>query len=305
MYANRLRKPKDKPIDVKVPGLLPKLTYLSDLEPGEIPASDQTIPKLWRKNSLRRDVKNTKGLKITKSPDNKWTKVINPSEEEINSLLTRMETSLEELGKVEHLKPSTKEMLFEGLANLGLLQITLDIGHEMESGRPVDLAYWKKKIIAALVECEEHEPHKIKEGQLYHCLLTQRPSNLEDVKEEEAHLEEVIIIDNPLTPPPPTPTKWYPDVDVPPYVPTSPPYIPTSPDGLRKDTPYVPKSPMVDELEEVWNRVSMLEDCVDTTTHEWKEKVWELEAQIFANGCEVINLKWEQAELKEQCRKDN
>ena len=49
----------------------------------------------------------------------------------------------------------------------------------------------------------------------------------------------------------------------------------------------------------------MLEDHVNATTHEWKEKVWELEAQIFADGCEVINLKWEQAELKEQRKKDN
>ena len=62
---------------------------------------------------------------------------------------------------------------------------------------------------------------------------------------------------------------------------------------------------MVDELEEVRNRVSMLEDRINATTHEWKEKVRELEAQIFADGCEVINLKWEQAELKEQCKKDN
>ena len=74
------------------------------------------------------------------------------------------------------------------------------------------------------------------------------------------------------------------------------PYISTPPDGLHKDMPYIPKSPMVNELDEVQNCVSMLEDCVNATTHEWKEKVWELEAQIFADGCEVINLKWEQAD---------
>ena len=87
-------------------------------------------------------------------------------------------------------------------------------------------------------------------------------------------------------------TDWYPDVSV-------PPYIPNSPDPTIQDTPYVPSSPKPDMLEEISFQVCVLEDWIEVTNLEFREKLCEIEAQVFADGCLLTELKWKEAEIRD------
>ena len=79
-----------------------------------------------------------------------------------------------------------------------------------------------------------------------------------------------------------TPVDWYPDTDVPPYVPASPP--------IDYDMAYAPKSPELLELDEICVRISELEDTVEASKVELKDRVAQLKAQMFADGCMLTEL---------------
>ena len=212
--------------------------------------------------------------------------------EEVEMSIRRVQRNLADLGaELDRLQTEVKMDPSEALAEMGLLQVAYDIGKERESGRKPDGEFWQRKIREAV---RERFPQSAFHAQV---AITRE---VED--EIMTNDEDLPGISRPKTPIPNAPSPefdmtevspvdWYPDVDVPPYVPNSP-----APD--ETGTPYFPQSPEPDELGEVRLRVSMLEDRVEASSVEWKEKLREIEAQMFADGCLLMELKWKEADLR-------
>ena len=91
--------------------------------------------------------------------------------------------------------------------------------------------------------------------------------------------------------PPNSPVNWFPDVTV-------PPYVPASPGPGEPGTPYRPSSPTSSEFDSIRERISLLEDRVEESNTELKERLRQLETQMFEDGCTLTEVKWQQAELK-------
>ena len=93
------------------------------------------------------------------------------------------------------------------------------------------------------------------------------------------------------TPPLSPPTKWFPNVMVPPYVPAS-----LDPNTTREI--YILRSPEPSRLKAVHLVLSELEEKVRISTHDLVERLKTLECQMFEDGCLLTQLKWRQGELK-------
>ena len=52
-------------------------------------------------------------------------------------------------------------------------------------------------------------------------------------------------------------------------------------------------------LDEISFRVCVLEDRIEATNVEFREKLREIEAQVFADGCLLTELKWKEAEIRD------
>jgi hypothetical protein len=169
------------------------------------------------------------------------------------------------------------------LAELGILQVTYDIGEEKDAGREPDHDHWKARIAAALEEADRRA----------------NPTPIQTDNEVQKDVVMTTHDDNKTRSLPtytrdaraPSPVDWYPDVTVPDYVPSSP-----GPDP--PDNPYVPRSPDPTAIDDIRYRVSGLEDRLETASLEWKERLREIETQIFTDACLLTELQWESAELK-------
>ena len=285
-HAHALLVVKNEPLELVVPSSPPNLSYPEEAEPGEIQEACYPLPSLWTADGKPMELTNLDGpLETVHEVDETESRQESDSDqidEEDERLLEGLHGNLDFLSSVDGKDPEQTVATFKGLVEIGMLQITLDIGKARDEGRKYGSKYWMKKIA-----CE------LRERQQPLGLSTQRVSELfeNDATATHPELPTIRVTPAPIDPPP-SPTNWYPDAKVPPYVPNSPVDI--------EDSPYVPKSPEPDELLEVQLRVSMLEDRIDAINTELRQKVRELEAQIFADGCEVTNLKWEQSELRKK-----
>jgi len=222
---------------------------------------------------------------------------------EVVQTIDRVITNLELLmAEVEQTQEDDTRMLIDSLASYGLLQVVQDLAKAKTEGRDLGQAYWEERVANALKEQElyderlasvrvdskdataEEEPCKVS--------LMVRKEEDEDI-EMITHLESVPD-DKPVPPRPPVlPVEWYPDVEVPPYVPLSP----VSNDGGER---YVPKSPELPQLVDIRLQVSELEDRVEESNADLQRRVKQLEDQVYIDGCLLTELKWKQGELKKQ-----
>ena len=261
--------------DLPIPGSPPDLHYPTTLELME----DEKAAKLpdFSINNLPDQTTDAAG-EIEASPDQK-----------LPDVATVLRDTAAALGaELEKLEIAEEMEMMEALAEVGLLQIVYDMSKEKESGRTLDKNHWVQKIVKELKEREEGLA----------CFSVRKVSNEEDEMDTDGFLPPLEFVSStPQTSPddkpaplpiepPDSPTNWYPDVDVPPYVPTSPAF------GNHEPL-YVPKSPEPDPMDEVRLRVSMLEDRVEASHHDLKGKLKEIETQMFADECLLTELKWE------------
>ena len=302
LVSNVLPMPKNEPEELTVPGSPPILLYPSELEEGEIPEIDFPQFHLWiQEQSGRVKDKTENKPEDGRAQDGGGTReaeILDHPRVLTRVLIRQLAVGMERLPDMKDMDKKDRSIVFLGLAELGLMQVLLDMAKDKANGRRFDLEYWERRIVDALVEQEQRDALKVEGEKTYDCLLARRVSDAEEESQPDTHLKLNIPESVPASGnPPPSPTNWYPDVEVPPYVPTSPPYVPTSP-VQEDDTPYIPESPVPSGLDEVRLRVSMLEDRMETTNVEWNQRIKELEAQIFADGCIVGELRWEQAKWR-------
>jgi hypothetical protein len=202
---------------------------------------------------------------------------------------------------IEHLEGQQETTVFESLAELGLLQITYDIGRERDEGRELDAKYWTQKIDEALKDKDESKTSLLVKWirKRPHDTRKSTPDNLPTPKTSPIPI-----------PPSSRSDDW--DLDAPPYRPTSPepgeivgtPYVPQSPgrnefDEIRVKLEELGEGKMnKGEFNEIQERIWFLEQRVETTTFETKEKIRELEAQLAADSCEITNMKWNAAGMR-------
>ena len=205
------------------------------------------------------------------------------SQEVVFKILGRIKGDLNELQPgLEELQQVYNMTICEALAEVGILQVTFDIAHEREAGLEPDPKYWLERASKGIAEKHER----------YAYILAQLVSKEKELDNAATHLgepvkteptEPTIAIHPPEVPldpvpslepipipapPPASPIDWFPDVEVPPYVPSSPGPLPLD------EEPYVPKSPKTDgEINEVRLRVSMLEDRVEATNQRGERDV--------------------------------
>ena len=188
----------------------------------------------------------------------------------------------------------------EALANKGLLQATYYIGILKAAGKPIEAEYWQERIREAL-----DENQRFRQANFAKVVSTDHDGDIEML----THLVDSKG-EKPVPPhPPPTPVDWYPDVEVPPYTPPAY-YTPIRVDDHQTPSPphhesadNVPRelrSPELEELEELKQRIYQLQDQLDTTNYEWSEKVREMKAQLFANECLLTELKWQKGAMKDR-----
>ena len=196
--------------------------------------------------------------------------------------------------EVENLIGGDKLVMVEALAKMGILQIAWDMEQEMASGKVPEKTYWLPKIMNALEErlggkaCfsartvskDEMDEDPYKDMPPLRP-ASSSPDSSPDQKPAPLPME-----------PPYSPVDWYPGVAVPPYVPNSP--VPGN-----QEPPYVPRSPESDPLDEIRLRTSKLEDRVEASHLDLKEKLREIESQMFADECLLTELKWKDTELKD------
>jgi chaperonin cofactor prefoldin len=201
--------------------------------------------------------------------------------------------------------------IYEGLANLGLLQVTHDIGKERVEGRSVDQEYWGG-VISRILESRcnglEGDPEKVIEDlanqdvPAYAVPIQKKDVRATDDKENQVtNLEEEATVDVPAGSC--NLKEWAPNVNAPVFVPLTPPpdipYAPKSPDPEANYTPYVPRSPEPTELDEVRKRVFDLEEHVDLVVERLKDRVRDLENQMLSDGSLLTELNWKSNEWDE------
>jgi len=145
------------------------------------------------------------------------------------------------------------------LGQLGLLQVTYDIGEEEQAGRPFDPEYWAVKVSRRV---------RKRLTKAAACFSAQKVSGERKDVGMTTYEESV---NHPETPPSTLPLK-----------PRSHPST-----GTQRTT----------------LQVSMLEDRIEATNLEMKEKLREIESQVFADECLLTELKWRDAALKDvECK---
>ena len=291
----------------------PPLAYPDEIEPGEVVDVEARypLPSLWTEDGKPIDVPSARVLpgldSIRLNEESERPMITRPraSQEEVMKVLKRIKDDIGELQPgLDELQGPQQMTLCEALAEVGLLQVTFDLSHERAAGLELDPDYWRMRVSEAVNAKHDR----------YTYVLAQQVNKAGEPEESATHQEESpepepieFTLDPPKAPlnplpslesfplpdqPPTTPVAWFANID-------TPPYVPISPDPLTLDDPYVPKSPVTNgELDEVRLRVSMLEDRVEATNVEYKQKLKELEAQIFVDGCTLGELKWEQAALR-------
>ena len=207
----------------------------------------------------------------------------------------RIKSNLEYLGKfIQH--PGRERLdAFEGLAEMGLLQIAYDIGDLKEKGIVPDGEYWGRKAAEAMEERKEQiEAYLAKTGRQAWTVPKRAKSSLPQIKEEP---EEIDVKEE-------APINWYPNVTA---------YVPASPaNGEPEEPQYVPRSPDPGEQhardprliaeergwEETHQRITALEGQMDEAVTMLKTRMHELETQAFEDGCLLTELNWKADELK-------
>ena len=256
-------------IDLPIPGSPPDLHYPMALELAE----DEKAAKVPTINVL------TDPDRLPDVPVRKEASA--PDREGVPDAIKVLRNAATALGtELEDLKIEEEVEMMEALAEMGILQIAYDMGKEKEAGRTLDKDYWVPKIVRELKERVEGKA----------CFSVRKVSDPSDEMDTEGFLPPLETVPStgktspvlkpvPLPMEPPySPANWYPDVDV-------PPYIPTSPAPGNSDPQYVPRSPDPDPLDEIRLRMSMLEDRVEVSYLDLKEKLREIESQMAADEC--------------------
>jgi len=195
---------------------------------------------------------------------------------------------------VEKLIGEDKLEMVEALAKMGILQIAWDMEQEMASGKVPEKTHWLPKIMNALEDCLGgtacFSARKVSEDEMDEGAYKDMPPLQPTSSSPDSTLKQK---PTPLPMEPPySPVDWYPGVAVPPYIPNSP--VPGN-----QEPPYVPRSPESDPLDEIHLHTSKLEDRVEASHLDLKEKLREIESQMFADECLLTELKWKDAELKD------
>jgi len=268
-------------------GSPPPLLYPDEIEEGEVTISDQ--PKFTFKavypppKDVVADDQKEEGKKeafattTATGPD--------PGNGELSGTLERIQANLDVLlPKVECLDVDDRMEIMDGLASLGLLQVTFDLGHEKQAGRELDNEYWKKRIYEALMEkSKQMEPTFV--GGVKIVGPDENLKTHEEPKEDPAPIPVHISY---------SPVDWNPGATVPAYVPRSP-----EPKKEEEEEPlWVPRLPKPGEIEDVQWRVTRLEQEIASSTDDLHDRVRKLENQTFIDGCLLTELKWQVAELR-------
>ena len=182
----------------------------------------------------------------------------------------------------------------EGLAEMGLLQITYDIGDLRTRGIMPDEEYWGRKAAEAMKERKERIDRFLARKEKGGRRATEAKSSLPQIKEEP---EEVDVKEA-------APIDWYPEVTA--YVPASPmpgnpeavPYVPKSPDPDGREVPRPDPATERRNWEEIKQQLDMLEERIDTAITDLKTRMRELDDQVFRDGCLLTELNWKAEELK-------
>jgi len=187
--------------------------------------------------------------------------------EEGRELLSRIGKNLEVLAPyLEKAEGLGKMALMEYLADLGILQVTYDIGKLKAEGKQLDADYWMGRVFTAMQD---------KERRVDTCFLGQ--IKIEDPEEPmDTHQESPpeSLYHYSVT----SPHEWYHEAATPEYV--------------------QPGAIDLNKFEEMRWRLNVLEDNVATTHLELNEKIREIEAQMIADEDELVHLKWQTANLK-------
>jgi hypothetical protein len=209
-------------------------------------------------------------------------------------------------------RADNEEEIYEGLASLGLLQVTHDIGKERVEGRSVDQEYWGgviSRILESRCDGMEGDPVKAVGDQAdrnvpaYAIPIRKKDVSVKDDKENHSSQQEGEDVTVPVPTGACDPKEWVPNVNAPVFVPLTPPpdipYAPKSPDPEANYTPYIPRSPEPTELDEVRRRVFDLEEHVDLVVERLKDRVRDLENQMLSDGCLLTELNWKSNEWDE------
>ena len=292
-----------------MPGLEtpPDLSHSSHLEPYKVISMSESISDDDKASNdgkvatskLENMVEDDKDVVIVESPE--------PVVKETKESLTRIATNLDfVVPEMEGMDTEEVQAIILAMGRLGLLQVVNDLAEVKERGLVLEPVYWQTRVADAMkqkdqfdrqmedADEEQTEGAKKKGDEMDdECIPCKTLLFVRKVKDEDidmdTHLDDKPDA-QPITVHTTTPVDWYPDTDVPPYVPASPP--------INYDMAYAPKSPELSELDEIRVRISELEDTVEASKVELKDRVAQLEAQMFADGCMLTELKWKQEELK-------
>ena len=286
----------------------PNLSYPPDVEPYEVIRTEEAM---GCDNSVSTDASSiVPDLdKVSIHEDSDTTLVSNTEsigvedKETMKRILANLDYLSPELDKADN---DNYTDLIAAMAEIGLLQVMYDIGEAKHRGKDLDKKYWKKQVFDALVKKDEFQQKLDKlmsEARVVKDAKAERETKIsmlaqkiqEDVEQDEDVHMATHQVRNPQDDahplPPPTPTDWYPDL-------TAPPYSPASPTLSEVGTVYTPDSISIEDLDAIKERVSLLEDRVENATSEWKDRIRQLETQMWEDGCTLTELKWKQAEMR-------
>ena len=298
---------KQEDMDVPIPGSPPALNYPSDTETYQIIEIEDAKPEGQNDVPIPIKVATAQDVRMVEIDDN--VVLVSPETKpaEIRKTLHRILTNLGYLSpEIERMTIEEKKSFVDALQELGLLQIACDMAHLRMSGKELDPEFWKKAILNALVErglqgglgkddvvkMDEDRNELVVQVPPLAALMVSKEEEGEDDDDDmdfETH-QNASPAPELLPNPPTTPTEWYPDVQVPPYVPASP--------APNKQQTYMPKSPEPPELDDLRDQLSNLEDRLEESTQDLERRMKSLERQMFLDGCELTNLKWKEAELR-------
>ena len=240
---------------------------------------------------------------IPSTEDGEIVVVGNPRTEpsEVSHPIKRILTNLGFLiPEIEQMQVEEGRTLVDGLATYGLLQVVRDLAKAKTEGIDLGQEYWEGRVAEALKQQVLYDEKMTAVG--VEAMVEDEPCKVSLMvrKNEDQDIEMITHLETlpndkvkPVPPHPPTsPVDWFPDVEVPPYVPHSP--------ISNSGEPYMPKSPESPQLADVLLQVSELEDRVEESNADLQRRVKQLEDQVYLDRCVLTELKWKQDELKKQ-----
>ena len=308
-HTSRSPDPYPPSSDNPIPSSPPGLSYPPDSESEDEEEGAYTETKAEDMNPSLEDAR----LKKTEDQHDRYGP-------EFQAALGRVQEQMDTLlPSLDDMNEEDRSWVMETMGGFGLLQVIHDLGTAKEQKQDIPLEYWRKRILKAFEEkadfwinfplkSGERHPEFFnlqKKAETLDSLPTRKEPEPEQRTEPVTHQEyptpppspgPKTPLDNEPLPlhPPTTPVDWYPDVTVPPYDPNSP--VPE----FEEEDPYDPETSERDPYEEIRFRVGLLETRVDESTEELNTKIKELQAQMFADGCILTELKWNTAELRKR-----